>query len=146
MGQKNRKHTFNKKRSLANFAFKNGKKSKIEKNLKSVFKTLQKKNIKKSSFELLKYSIVLFSKNILKNKQTKKKGKRKRIIETNLLLISNKSRFSNALKTLVYNANSNKGLPFEKRISDLILNTTKYSETTTTRTPIDKKLALKFRW
>lgn len=127
---------------------KQGKKWKAESLLKQSFKRLQKNCRKKNSLPLIKNAIVINARGSSLNKQTLKKGKRKKVIQTTVLLVSEKARFSDSWKTLIKSV-SNK--PFDSqfcfRLSKKIVDSNKTSSNNNRFIPlINKKHGLKFKW
>lgn len=138
--------------TLKNFMQKNGCKHTSEKILKQVFKETQKRQEVYKSLDLIKRALILTSEGLGTTKQTIKVGKRKKTTYNGILLVTEKSRFSNTCKKLVGLSKSFTG-PFYSRTASLITSANKSynnsaipSQQIAALQMLDKKSSLKFRW
>lgn len=138
-----------KKFILENLLLKQGKKWKSENIIKKTFKKLQITENKKKSLNLFKNALVLCADAFSINKQTLKKGKRKKTIQTTVFLTSEKSRFSNSWKKLGKSIEFQKVCPFSVKLTQQIqkfnsLNL--FLKKNEVRSSINEKSGFKFRW
>jgi len=138
--------------TLKNFMQKNGCKHTSEKILKQVFKETQKRQEVHNSLDLIKRALILTSEGLGTAEQTIKIGKRKKTTHNSILLVTEKSRFSNTCKRLLSLSKNFTG-PFYSRTASLITSTNKsYNNSAVPSQQInalqilDKKSFLKFRW
>lgn len=138
--------------TLKNFIQKSGRKHTSEKILKQVFKETQKRQGDNKSLTLIKRALILTSEGLGTTEQTVKVGKRKTTAYKGVLLVTEKSRFSNTCKKLVGLSKNFTG-PFYSRASSLITSTNKSYDSLvipnqhiTALQILDKKSSLKFRW
>lgn len=138
--------------TLKNFMQKNGCKHTSEKILKQVFKETQKRQEGHNSLDLIKRALVLTSEGLGTAEQTIKVGKRKKTTYNGILLVTEKSRFSNTCKKLLGLSEKFTG-PFYSRTASLITSVNKSynnsvipSQQIAALQILDKKSSLKFRW
>ena len=138
---------YKKKRIIENFVLKKGKKNKSENLIKKLFKLAQKTLKNQKSLCVLKSYILKTAKSIVEAKQTLKRGKKKKIIETQVILLTEKKIYSNAWANLLNVVEPNKlkvtkGFP-KKVLETLSSDKTFYKNSSSLK---NKKSEIKFRW
>lgn len=136
-----------KKHLIENLILKKGKKSKAENLLKETLKKIQKTN-KKNSLPLIKNAIISSTIGFTTNKQTLKRGKRKKVVQTTAFLVSETARFSNSWKIVVKPSFEKKSGDFPKNLSKTIVNLLNKNQELKEKTKliVNRKYGFKFRW
>ena len=106
----------NKKTALENLVLKKGTKHTTEKLMKKLFKFSHKTSKKTRFIESLKLAIVQHSKFSTEAQQTIKLGKRKRVLKTTMLLVSERVRYLNSWKNVLKTNTTKVKTPFPERI------------------------------
>ena len=149
MGQKNQNTMFKNKQSLLeNLILKRGEKWKTEALIKKTFKNLQKNCNKKPSLSVVKNAIIISATGVNVNKQTLKRGKKKRVVQTTAFLISERARFCDSWKNIVKSTRLNKtSTSFSKDLSKKLIELNSNNlKKNTLMTTIHKKYGFKFKW
>ena len=137
------------KKNFENTLLKNGSKHKTEHEIKKIFKRIQKGAPKKSGLEVLKQSITKNYGFFTIGKQTVKRGKRKKTLQTKIVFSSEKARFSQACKNLIFETTKmSKGNSFAEKFSNKIKNDEQSNKLKTEISSLvsKKKYSVKFRW
>ena len=138
----------NKKSVMENMILKQGKKWTAEIIFKRVFKNLQRTCSNKNSLPIIKNAIITNSKGLNVNKQTLKRGKRKTVVQTAVVLVSEKARFSDSWKTLIKSAASKSESGFYLNFSKNLVDSGKNisNDGGSVVAVINNKHGLKFKW
>lgn len=138
------------KKRFENAFLKNGSKHKAEREIKKIFKKMQKSASKKSGLNVLKQNITENYGVFAVGKQTVKRGKRKKTLQTTIVFSSEKARFSQACKNLISETSKTvKGNSFVDKFVTRLKNDEQSNGVKKTELlglTVRKKNAVKFRW
>lgn len=133
---------------LENLLTKKGNKYKTEIILKAVIKSLQKATRNKSSTPFIKNAIVKSADSQVTSKQVLKRGKRKRTVNSKIVLVSEKARYANAWKNVIKKASTLKGSSLSARLAETVSQSKQelFNNAKSLSDPIDKTISTRFRW